>query len=186
MKTTAAMTARAMRATRRMYSTKLAPCSSLAIFAWSHVLSTNRFMLPNLSVSHDQKRCEVPGSFPASTTPGLTVVDSAVRRQLRAGLAELAGSLVAQEDHRRDDRKSDEGHEEDVLHQAGAVLVLVHLGLEPGLEHEEVHVLSLSGVVAGAPVAPAKTTIGVHSRGLDPNLCDFLVIHRYCQWPCCS
>src|SRR3954451_15576340 len=143
MKTTAAITASAMRATRRMYATRLAPCSSLAILAPSHVLSTNRFMLPCLSVALDPKqKGEVPGSVPASTTPGLTSVGSGAVRQLRAGVVELGGNLVAQEDDRRDDRKGDEGHEEDVLHQAGAVLVLVHLGLEPGLEHEEVHVVA--------------------------------------------
>src|SRR3954462_4523434 len=43
-KTTAAITARAMRATRRMYSTIEAPFSSLANFASSHVRNTNRFM----------------------------------------------------------------------------------------------------------------------------------------------
>ena len=43
--TTAAITASAMRATRRMYSTMLAPRSSLENLAWSHVFKTNRFML---------------------------------------------------------------------------------------------------------------------------------------------
>src|SRR5438094_978784 len=38
------MTARAMRATRRMYSTIDAPRSSLANFASSHVRKTNRFI----------------------------------------------------------------------------------------------------------------------------------------------
>src|SRR6478672_11061440 len=42
--TTAAITARAMRATRRMYSTMLAPRSSLENLAWSHVFRTKRFM----------------------------------------------------------------------------------------------------------------------------------------------
>src|SRR5436853_269132 len=42
--TTAAMTASAMRATRRMYSTIEAPFSSLANFAWSQVRVMNRFM----------------------------------------------------------------------------------------------------------------------------------------------
>src|SRR5262249_36794361 len=42
--TTAAITARAMRATRRMYSTIDAPFSSFANFASSHVRNTKRFM----------------------------------------------------------------------------------------------------------------------------------------------
>ena len=44
------MTARAMSATRRMYSTMLAPRSVAVNLAWSHVRRTNRFMvLPLLS-----------------------------------------------------------------------------------------------------------------------------------------
>src|SRR5262245_28974564 len=42
--TTAAMTARAMRATRRMYSTMLAPRSSFVNLACSQVRNTNRFI----------------------------------------------------------------------------------------------------------------------------------------------
>src|SRR6476660_9761402 len=41
---TAAMTASALRATRRMYSTRLAPSSSLCSFVSNHVLSTKRFI----------------------------------------------------------------------------------------------------------------------------------------------
>ena len=49
-KLTAAITARAMSATRRMYSTMLAPRSVAVNLAWSHVRTTNRFMdLPLLS-----------------------------------------------------------------------------------------------------------------------------------------
>src|SRR4029078_6002098 len=43
-KTTAAITASAISATRRMYSTIDAPFSSLANFASSHVRNTNRFI----------------------------------------------------------------------------------------------------------------------------------------------
>src|SRR6476469_4243048 len=49
--TKAAITASAMRATRRMYSTMLAPRSSLENLAWSHVFKTNRFMLAPSFVS---------------------------------------------------------------------------------------------------------------------------------------
>ena len=55
--TTAAMTASAMRATRRMYSTIEAPFSSLANFAWSQVRVTNRFIdLPLLRFSEPHAR----------------------------------------------------------------------------------------------------------------------------------
>src|SRR3954469_17534871 len=53
--TTAAITARAMRATRRMYSTIDAPRSSLANFASSHVRNTNRFMEMLPSVVNPRK-----------------------------------------------------------------------------------------------------------------------------------
>src|SRR5439155_11766056 len=43
-KTTAAITARAMRATSRMYSTRLAPRSFFPKRAWSQVRNTNRFI----------------------------------------------------------------------------------------------------------------------------------------------
>src|SRR5262249_26190762 len=82
---------------------------------------------------------------------------AAVAAQLAARLVELVADLPTQEHDCGDDRQGDEGHEEDVLHQAGAPLVLREPGLQPGLEHEEVHGAPF-GCVSRAGCARDPTT----------------------------
>src|SRR5262245_63600513 len=86
----------------------------------------------------------VPWKTPPSGAVSLVAGSAAVRADLAAGVVELAGHLVTEEHHCRDDRECDQGDEEDVLHHAGATLVLGELGLKPGAQYEQVHVLASS------------------------------------------
>ena len=85
-KETAAITAKAMSATRRMYSTMLAPRSVAVNLAWSHVRITNRFMVlpllidfhgaPPRAVNSPRERCQrrrPPRTRPPVPPPRLRV-----------------------------------------------------------------------------------------------------------------
>src|SRR3954453_22147874 len=153
--TTAAITARAMRATRRMYSTMLAPRSSCESLAWSHVFTTNRFMRVPSWRCGAWLRPAVPASMPLNTSAGSSRAlrktrenpagcwfwdgSGAAGAELAARVAELALHLATQEHNSCDHGKSDESNEEDVLHHARPALIVGELGLEPRLQDEQIH-----------------------------------------------
>src|SRR5262249_11022546 len=61
------------------------------------------------------------------------------RRHLAACVVEAAVELRTHEDHCGHDGHRDQGDEEEVLDEVRSPLVLREPGLEPGLEHEEIH-----------------------------------------------
>ena len=78
----------------------------------------------------------------------------------------------AQEHDGGDHGERDERDEEDVLHHARATLVGVELGLEPGLEDEQIHCLPLFGGGIGPSPVPTPMRSAPRRGDLIQHLAD--------------
>src|SRR5205085_5078571 len=107
---------------------------------------------PSSRVNVDESQCLMWNNIGVPFRPRSAGTSVPVAAQLAAGLVELVVHLATQEDDSRDDGQRDESHEEDVLDQVGAPLVLRELGLQPSLEEEEVHGAPFGVGTTGCPV----------------------------------